>query len=67
MQSRLALTLALGTFLAWTPALAAQPAQPDLQKQLKDTEIGAHWIYDDIPKGFAEAKRSGKPLFVLFR
>lgn len=26
-----------------------------------------HWIYNDLPKAFAEAKRTGKPLLVVFR
>src|SRR4029079_8551267 len=25
------------------------------------------WIYDDLPRGLAEAKESGKPLLVVFR
>jgi len=26
-----------------------------------------NWIYNDLPKGFAEAKRTDKPLFVVIR
>jgi hypothetical protein len=59
-----ALGLALTLALLPCPALLAQG---DLQSQLKDTGIGEHWIYDDIAKGFAEAKATGKPLLVLFR
>ena len=52
-------------------AVAALPpaaqAQNDLQKNLKDTNVADHWIYDDIGKGFAEARATGKPLLVTFR
>ncbi|MBI3463681.1 MAG: hypothetical protein HY000_11580 [Planctomycetes bacterium] len=41
--------------------------QSDLKKALKDTEVAPHWIYDDIPKAFAQAKATGKPLLVVFR
>ena len=27
----------------------------------------ANWIYNDLAKGFAEAKSSGKPMLVVFR
>ena len=26
-----------------------------------------HWIYNDLEKGFAEAKQSGKPMIVVHR
>ena len=41
--------------------------QSDLQKKLKDTDVGARWIYNDIGKGFTEARATGKPLLVTFR
>ena len=28
---------------------------------------GGFWIYNDLPKGFAEAKKTGKPLLVVLR
>ena len=30
-------------------------------------KAGGFWIYNDVEKGFAEAKRTGKPLLVVFR
>ncbi len=46
-------------------------AQEDgrLRQKLEDEHaVGADlWIYNDIPKGLAEARRQGKPLFVTFR
>ena len=46
------------------PALFAQQS---LQQVLKDTEVGAHWIYDDYSKAVSQAKETGKPLLVAFR
>jgi len=34
---------------------------------LKDTEVKGDWIYDDLDAGFAEAKKSGKPMMIVFR
>ena len=64
MRTRWLLGVVLGVTGAWTPAAQAQT---DLQKKLKDTGVAAHWIYDDIAKGFAEARATGKPLLVTFR
>jgi hypothetical protein len=46
--------------------LAAQDKEA-LKASLKDVDLPASWIYDDIDAGFAEAKKSGKPLLVAFR
>jgi serine protease Do len=42
-------------------------AQPSLGQALKDIETADHWIYDDLPRAVAEAKRSRKPLLVVLR
>jgi hypothetical protein len=42
-------------------------AQSDLREQLKDTDIAAHWIYDDLPQAIQQAKATGKPLLVVLR
>lgn len=58
------------TLLTWTVVTAAAStlvAQPSLQEQLKDSGIGAHWIYDDIPQAIRQARATGKPIFALFR
>ncbi|MCK6459723.1 MAG: thioredoxin family protein [Planctomycetes bacterium] len=38
-----------------------------LRAALKDTEPRGDWIYDDLARGFAEARRTRKPLMVVFR
>ena len=39
------------------------PDQPQDRRQAEEN----NWVYDNLPKGFAEAKRTGKPLFVVIR
>lgn len=57
--------------LAWSAlrAGAAAGSAPDLRAALGDTNaLGAdHWIYNDLPAAFAQAKATGKPLWVVFR
>lgn len=38
-----------------------------LREALQDTAPAGAWIYDDLPAGFAEAARTGKPLLVVLR
>jgi hypothetical protein len=50
--------------------VAAAPAQDRKQKVKDDKERladDAVWIYNDFERGVAEAKKSGKPLFVVLR
>ena len=44
---------------------AGQPTT--LQKKLKDLDVHASWIYNDLAAGFKQAKKTGKPLLVVFR
>ena len=53
--------------LASALAAAGQENNEALRKQLKDVDLVGSWIYDDIDRGFAEAKRTKKPLLVIFR
>jgi hypothetical protein len=45
----------------------AAAEQDGLRQRIKDRGLAAHWIYDDFPRAQAEARRTGKPLLVLFR
>ena len=38
-----------------------------VRKDLSDLRDDPTWTYNDLEAGFAEAKRSGKPLFVVLR
>ena len=64
MQSRWLVGLVMGLFGAVVPESLAQN---DLKKNLKDTNVADHWIYNDIAAGFAEARTTGKPLLVTVR
>ena len=46
--------------------LAVQDKE-SLKTALKDADLPGTWIYDDLNAGFAEAKKSGKPMLVVFR
>ncbi len=38
-----------------------------LKDHLGDTGVHGSWIYEDIQAGYAQAKKTGKPLLVGFR
>lgn len=64
--------LTYGAILALAlAAAAARPVQQggkeDVRKALKDVDLVGTWIYDDIGAGYAEAKKSAKPMLVVFR
>ena len=48
-------------------ASAGLQAQGKLRKSLADDVVAPHWIYDDLPKAFAQAKATGKPILALLR
>ena len=49
-------------------ALLSVPQDKEkLRTALKDTETVGNWIYDDLDGGIAEAKKSGKPMMIVFR
>lgn len=48
-------------------AVQQNPRQEQLRKKLKDTNLAGTWIYDDINAGTRLAKKTKKPLLVVFR
>ena len=48
-------------------ALFAPQDKEKLRTALKDTEVKGDWIYDDLDAGYAAAKKSGKPMMIVFR
>ena len=46
---------------------AQDAAKEQLRVALKDNEVKGDWIYDDLPAGYAAAKKTGKTLMVVFR
>jgi hypothetical protein len=59
MLNRIGAVLVVGMFV---PAVVVGQV-----KKPQDIEVSPHWIYDDVPAAFAQAKQSGKPLLALFR
>lgn len=60
----------LTTMFLLTLAQAAALAQTRDEKVRADrAEIGDSelWIYNDLPRGYAEARKTGKPLLIVFR
>ncbi len=65
---RLTLALLAAAAVSMTHSFAAGPTRD--QQILNDRnsiEAAGAWIYDDLEKGFAEAKQTGKPLLVVLR
>jgi hypothetical protein len=58
------LTMAL---LACTAATLLAGDDDALRDALEDHLLVGDWIYDDVDAGYAEAKKTGKPLLVSFR
>ena len=46
---------------------AAEDRRERVLNDRKEIEPAGRWIYNDLPKGFAEASRTGKPLLVVLR
>jgi hypothetical protein len=57
--------------LALAGAGGARPLQETPKEKLKDAlgdwSLVGPWIYDDLPAGLAQAKKTGKPLLVVLR
>jgi serine protease Do len=48
-------------------AATAQTKLDPLQYSLGDLAVKGPWIYNDVTAGFARARKTGKPLLVVFR
>src|SRR5215813_6927911 len=55
-----AMALLLGVALA-------QTREEKVRADKAKVEAGGYWIYNDVPKAFAEAKRTGKPIIAVLR
>ncbi len=53
--------------IALTMALGLAQNAEDVRRTIGDTALVGPWIYEDVEAGFAEAKKSGKPLAVFLR
>ncbi len=46
---------------------SAQSREDKVRDDKKKVEADGKWIYNDVPKAFAEAKRTGKPIVAVLR
>jgi len=58
--------------IASSAAYSADPPKPKDRKTAvlddrKDVGAIESWVYNDLPKGLAEAKQNGRPMLVVFR
>jgi hypothetical protein len=59
--------LSLTVCLTLAGLASAQTREEQVRNDRKKVEAAGFWIYNDLPKGFAEAKKTGKPMFVILR
>jgi len=65
-MSRAALLLVFALALA-APAAAQNPREKKVRDDKVKVEADGYWIYNNLPKAFAEATTSGKPVVVVLR
>ena len=61
------MTLTLAALAVLWAASPQDAAKEKLKTALKDDAVKGDWSYDDLAAGTAEAKKSGKPMLVVFR
>jgi hypothetical protein len=59
-------TLILVTLAAVT-AVAQNPREKKVRDDRVKVEADGYWVYNDLPRAFAEAKKSGKPVVAVLR
>jgi len=62
-------TVGMAALLSLTIAATAtaQTRDDKVRDDKKKVESEGFWIYNDLDKGFAEARKTGKPMFVILR
>ena len=71
MPEKLALTLLLATWTLFCAGPLAAEEKKDRDTLVRDdlSEMRASdlWIYNDVEKGFALARKTSKPVLIVFR
>jgi hypothetical protein len=67
MTMHRAILLMLPFFLTATSQLTGQTREEKVRDDRKKVEAAGFWIYNDLTKGFADARKSGKPVLVALR
>tara|TARA_B100000809_G_scaffold125604_1_gene123876 strand:- start:535 stop:750 length:216 start_codon:yes stop_codon:yes gene_type:complete len=71
MSGKLALTLLLATWTLFSAGLLPAEEKKDRDTLVRDdlSEMRGSdlWIYNDVEKGFALARKTSKPVLIVFR
>jgi serine protease Do len=59
--------LSLAACLCLAGSLRAQTREEKVRSDKAKVEAAGFWIYNDLPRAFADAKKSGQPLVVVLR
>ncbi|GEM_PF-4210409 len=62
-----AVVVFVGLLCGAEPLPAQVLGKAELREELDDLELRGRWYYEDLPGAMQEARRTGKPLFVLLR
>ena len=62
-----AAAVAVAALAAAIPGTGQDPRKEKLRVALEDNEPAGEWHYDTLASGLLDAKRSKKPLLIVFR
>ncbi|MCZ6677507.1 MAG: hypothetical protein O7E52_09670 [Candidatus Poribacteria bacterium] len=60
-------TILTGLLLLAAGLVQGEDRDTKVRNDLKEVQATGLWIYNDLPKGIAEAEKTGKPLLIVFR
>ena len=63
----LAFCTVLATSMILMGAASAQDRDTKVRNDRSELAEDGYWIYNDLPRGLAEARRTSKPLLLVFR
>ena len=64
---RRSVAFSAGLIVLAATCVAAQSRNTKVHNDRKKFQDRDFWIYNDLPKGIAEAKKTRKPLLIVFR
>ena len=67
LPSSVLFSLAIGLLASTSFGAAVKDRESAVRQDKATMENDARWAYNDVQRGFAEAKRTGKPLLVVLR
>lgn len=67
MLRTLCLTLCLSVLLPAAASAQTNPREQKVRADRRKVEADGYWIYNDLAKGMAQARASGKPIIVVLR